>query len=306
MKLAFLISAHTDAPQLTRLIKALPNDSLFYIHIDQKAELSVFEQALKGDDRVRFLSHRVNVVWGSINEVEYQMELIRAALGEGTPFDYLITLSGMDYPLWSKERITAFFQDANGQEYLCGTDITWQDKPSRLYRQYRLLAERPWKNGSLKSKFRVALRHLLVASGVRKPLVFKAGDKEYHLYKGAAWWAITPQLASFVLKEWDENESLVKYFRTSFCPAETFIQTVVFNSEWKAKCLEQTTAWESLEALTPLTYIYYHPVIKTLTEEDYDTIMSSNKMFARKLQSGVSEGLIAMIDKQLYPNTQTP
>ena len=296
MKLAFLISAHTDAPQLARLVKALPASSIFYIHIDQKAELSVFEQALKGDDRVRFLAHRVNVVWGSLNEVEYQMELIRAALNEDTHFDYLVTLSGMDYPLWSKERITAFFQEANGQEYLCGTDITWQDRPSRLYRQYRFLAQKPWKNGSLKSKFRVALRHLVSAAGIRKPLKFKAGGKEYRLYKGAAWWAITPGLASFVLKQWDENGALVKYFRTSFCPAETFIQTVVFNSERKARCLEQAGAWESLEALTPLTYIYYHPVIKTLTEEDYDALMHSHKMFARKLQSGVSEGLIEMID----------
>ena len=297
MKLAFLISAHTDATQLARLVKALPDNSVFFIHIDKKSDIHIFEKFLGDDDRVRFLPYRVDVVWGSLNEVEYQMELIRAALVADEHFDYLITLSGMDYPLWSKEKITNFFQMANGQEYLCGTDISWQDRPSRLYRQYRLLAQKTWRNGTLKNKFRVALRHIIAALGIRKPLVFRAGEKEYHLYKGAAWWAITPQLASFVLQEWDSNEALVKYFRTSFCPAETFIQTVAFNSEWKAKCLEKTTPWESLEALTPLTYIYYHPVIKVLTEDDFATIMDSGKMFARKLQSGVSEKLIEMIDK---------
>ena len=95
MSLAFLISAHADALQLRRLICALPDDSVFFLHIDRKADINVFKQVLSGDSRVRFIEHRVDVRWGSINEVEYQMELVRAALEFGTRFERLITLSGI-------------------------------------------------------------------------------------------------------------------------------------------------------------------------------------------------------------------
>jgi hypothetical protein len=54
--------------------------------------------------------------------------------------------------------------------------------------------------------------------------------------------------------------------------------------------------YQSLEAITPLTYIHYHPVIKILTEEDYPKIKESNKMFCRKVISKTSYKLMDLID----------
>lgn len=50
-------------------------------------------------------------MWGSIGVVEAQMKMIREALTRhrDEPVDYLISLSGLDYPLWSNERIEQFF-----------------------------------------------------------------------------------------------------------------------------------------------------------------------------------------------------
>ena len=43
MRLAFLISAHTDPQHLDRLIKSLPEESDFFIHVDAKSDLKIFE-----------------------------------------------------------------------------------------------------------------------------------------------------------------------------------------------------------------------------------------------------------------------
>ena len=114
MKLAFLISAHKDAKHLRDLITSLPKGSEFFIHIDAKSNIRNFEEKVYGDN-IHFIKHRVNVVWGSINEVEYQMELIRAALYE-CQADYLITMSGMDYPVWSNRAILDYFYKAKEEE----------------------------------------------------------------------------------------------------------------------------------------------------------------------------------------------
>lgn len=309
MKLAFLISAHTDAPQLKRLIGALPDNSVFFVHIDRKSDMTPFSALLAADKRVRFIKHRVSVVWGSINEVEYQMELVRAALLSDLSFDYLITLSGMDYPVWEKGQMLEFFDRQQGHEFLCGAPITMHGKGSKLYREYRLFASLPWKYGSVKSKFRVLLRKTLWMLGFRKPLTFSVCESEYNLYKGAAWWAISPELAAYILGEWDKNDKLVSYFKTSFCPAETFAQTVAFNNkQWRNRCIVNPT-WEGLEVNTPLTFIHYHPVMKILTEDDYDDIVSSGKMFARKIITGKSDKLVTMLlnqcnKRQIHANEQ--
>lgn len=297
MKLAFLISAHKDPRQLERLLRALPEHSEFFIHIDKKSDISTFTDIIT-ETNVHFLKHRTDVVWGSINEVEYQMELIRATL-EYSDIDYLISMSGMDYPIWSNNDIIGFFAKAAGKEFIQGIDMTHQGDAARLYREFRPLNDKHWNAGSLSSKCRVIMRKTLSAIGIHKSLCIHTFGKDYKLYKGAAWWAITSQLAKLVLKQWDNNTELRHYFKTSFCPAETFIQTVAFNSEFADKCMLTKGKYKDLASLTPLTYINYNPVIKILTEEDFDTIIKSGKMFCRKVISEKSDRLIEMIDTKL-------
>lgn len=298
MKIAFLISAHTDASQLRRLVEALPEGSDFYIHIDRKARLGDFTSVLPRTSRVRYIAHRVNVVWGSLNEVQYQMELLREALAAPVRYDRLITLSGMDYPLWSNDRILRFLEEQEGRELICGMCMSNQQRGGDLYKRYRFLASQPWPNGSVPSKLRVLCRKAVAAVGVRKPLVFPDDQGHlHHLYKGAAWWAITPKLARLILDKWDTDRALRRYFSTSFGPAETFAQTVAFNSPLADRCLLVEGEFQNLPALTPLTYIYYKPgFVRMLTEEDYPLIVAEDKMFCRKVVSGRSDALVRLIE----------
>ena len=294
-KLAFLISTHTDVLQLVRLINALPDNSVFFIHVDKKADMIPFTKAFVDDCRVRFIDHRVDVRWGSINEVEYQMELVRAALNSGEQFDRLITLSGMDYPVWSKERIIDFFERDKEKEYLAGTDVSYPWHASVIYQQYFFLIHKPgsgWKYYATR-----ALGRSLRLLGVKKPLCKKIGSKNYKLYKGAAWWAITPRLAAMILHEWDTNVELKNWLKYCMCPAELFAQTVAFNNDdWREKCMLNNANY-SLPMHTPLTYVTWkNEEIKVLNEDDYNVIMRSGKMFARKIVSGKSDKLVEMID----------
>lgn len=61
MKLAFLISTDKDAHQLRNLIYSLPDDAVFFIHIDSKRDLQHFKQDLLREN-ITFINHRVNLV----------------------------------------------------------------------------------------------------------------------------------------------------------------------------------------------------------------------------------------------------
>ena len=56
--------------------------------------------------------------------------------------------------------------------------------------------------------------------------------------------------------------------------------------------------YKGLQELSPLTYFKYKDQIKILNDNDFDSILQSNKMFARKIVVGKSDALIESIDRQ--------
>lgn len=47
-RIAYIISAYKDAPHLARLVQRLSTDADFYVHIDSRADMTPFQEALKG------------------------------------------------------------------------------------------------------------------------------------------------------------------------------------------------------------------------------------------------------------------
>ena len=95
MNIAYLISAHTDPAQLRRLVLALHADAEYFVHIDAKSDLSQFAAVLSLPN-VHYIEDRVDVRWGTLREVQYQMSLIRVAVTFPRHFDRIFFLSGMD------------------------------------------------------------------------------------------------------------------------------------------------------------------------------------------------------------------
>ena len=295
MKIAFLISAFTDMPHLQRLIDSLPQEGDVYVHLDARCELPpCLPEGRRGD--VHFISKRFKVMWGSFTQVRFQMELIRAALHSGTSYDYLFMLSGQDYPVWSNSRIVSYLEGLDGRNLLQGMRLVGLPRQETYeYTRYRFLNNMPWRYGSVGSKLRVALR-TVAQPFLKKPLSFTADGRHYNLYKGSDYFAVTRELAEYVLQTYDNSPQLRRYFSNSFAPSETFTHTVAFNSRFAEKCMLTRGPVKGLEELTPLTYIEYGTKIKELTLEDYDRIMESGKMFCRKTVTGLSDELMDRID----------
>ena len=305
MRFAFIISAHNDPVHLHRMIACLPPQSEFFVHIDAKADLRQFTSQIR-DDRVHFTEKRTDVMWGSIGVVAAQMETIRQALDvhRRRPFDYFISLSGLDYPLWSNQRIEQFFAEQQGREFIVTLPMEGQGEAARLYREHRPFNYKSWRYGSLGSKFRVALRKTIYAIGIRKSLRFKVRDREYTLHKGSMWWAITPGLAALALRYWDTEPAYVRYFHDGFAPDETFIPTLTAHSAYASKAIQMQGPFKDLESITPLTFIDYTNGIKVFTADDLDLLINSGKMFCRKTVTGASDRLMDLIDSIRTPAAQ--
>ena len=68
------------------------------------------------------------------------------------------------------------------------------------------------------------------------------------------------------------------------------------------RCILTKGPYPGLDALTPLHFIDYNPVIKILDESDYTRLIESGKMFCRKVVSGKSDELVALIEAHKKQN----
>jgi len=301
MNIAYLISAFTDPQHLKRLINALNTEhAFFFIHIDKKIDIRQFKNICKGSN-IFFLPDRVRVYWGTYSQVEFQMRLIKAALSDGHRFGKMFMLSGQDYPLWSNEKIMQWAEDTKGRDMISGICIDSDDveeKYKQLYRLNRPQTDIKWTSPKMNDITSKALRKTLLMVGSKKPLNLTVDDQLWHLYKGSDYFALTHDTAEYAYKQWRRHKEIKDYFKTSFAPSETCIHTIIFNNpKYSKKGDLHTGNYTTLQALTPLHHIEYDPVIKVWKDGDFDELMDSGKMFARKFESDTSDSLMDIIDK---------
>lgn len=295
--LAYLISAYRDPAHLARLIDALNMEADFYIHVDANVDDAPFRAALP--QKVVFVRrHRVS--WGGWEQVEYQREMLKAALESGRPYSHVVCLSGQDYPLWSNRRIREYFAANADREIICGYNITrgtdeGQRKKVACLHPFRDL---PLRNRWLKNKIIVASRNVLKYSGVRRKAQVRLGGELKDVFFGSDYWALTLPCARYVLHALNNEPKMVNYFRRAFVPSELCVQTIVFNSPFAPNAILHKGTYPGLATLTPLHFIDYGACIKVLTLADLPRLIEKDKMFCRKVVTGQSDALAEEIDRR--------
>lgn len=287
---AYLIVAHLDSLALARLVKSLNSEKNvdFYIHIDAKADITAFQNPLQNFPNVTFLEgkERVSVHWGGYSLLQANYNLMQKMFSTGIKYKRVFNLSGLDYPLVSNKFLLEALPD--DREYIIGYDVSGEPGIN------------PQK-GSMKDKF--LYYHFMdqrFLSRLNRYKLKKAGSYEklgYDFYFGSEFWALTYDCLKSVFEAFSEDKKLQRCLRFCFSPGEAWIHTVFFNSKWRERGQVYHDVYHGLLALSPVHYFDYGASIKILTEEDLDKLKQSGKMFCRKVQTGVSDTLVDLIEE---------
>ena len=272
-KHAYLIIAHNQ-PQLLKMLCQLldhPCHDIF-IHVHAEAKGFDFEEiknAVKSSC-ITFIP-RVVVRWGGYSLVNCEMNLLKAATAKDT-YSYYHLLSGADMPLRSAQQIYEFFEDNSGKEFV---DVgygesKWDAKMEKRIRYYYPLRDKFNARDSFAGLIEKKLVKLQQKIGVDR---IKNIDKK--IASGSQWFSITHGLALHVLN----NEQWVeKYFKYCGCGDEMFLQMLVRDTEFEKNLYEGKE-----KRLSNSRYIDWkrgNPY--TFKEQDFDELMNSGCMFARK------------------------
>jgi hypothetical protein len=294
LDIAYLVLAHQHSEQLSRLAEQLRSPAAdIFVHVDAKVPIEPFLRAVGPD--VHFTSTRIPVYWADYSQIRAVLLLIEAALGAPRKYDYLVLLSGVDYPLRSAAEIEDFFAQNKGSEF-----INWVAMPSAaVSKPLSRLTDyhgRPGLFGRLRTKARRLLIKLHLIPRARD---YKAYLGETAPYAGSTWWALTRDACQYIQTFVGQNPRFMKFFENTSSPDEMVFQTILANSLFRSRMRRNLTYADwSDGAASPsaigerhLALFGANPVLKA--DSPYG---SGEYLFCRKVMDAtISDRLAAII-----------
>ncbi|MDR6197150.1 beta-1,6-N-acetylglucosaminyltransferase [Siphonobacter sp. SORGH_AS_0500] len=294
----YLIFAHKNPDQLKRLVERLQSDYCnFLISIDKSVDSTNFERAVSNFSNVSFVQERYISQWGSYSFIKSNLAGIRQWLIMNPETHRIVLLSAQDYPLVSNDVLNKFWLDHPKMNFLSYYSLEQphlQQHLSRYNRYYffltkRLVLKYPSDGHTLLNRIK---DNILKASG-QFPLPH-LNPLRYTLYFGSNWVRLTRKTCLYLIDFCKKNPAMEKYFSYALCPDETFYQTILVNAPA-----------ELIDPINNTNYTYTHwnrPIEKyshPLVESDFEELMQSELLFARKFEFPASLPLMNRIDQSI-------
>lgn len=282
--------AHKNPRQLHRLVSRLNDgNSEFFIHIDKKVDFSPFECLADFADVVHFLE-RFDSKWGSYGTIKPFLEGLRVVKKSPVNFERILLLSGQDYPIKSNKEIDDFFKSSPYSVFLNYFPIPDYEKwPGRdrggWYRVDKYYFGTKW--------YELVCSKSLNLLSTYLPFLRRKTPNGMKPYTGQTWWNLDRYALDYILEFDEKHPEYMHFHRHTFVADELYVQMIIGNSkdEGLLKSIENSekrfTIWEKATSAHP----------KILDENDFEAIMSSNDLFARKFEEDTP--ILDLIDQKI-------
>jgi hypothetical protein len=279
MRIACIIMAHKEPHQIERFInkfRQLPFE--FYIHLDKKIKKESFEYLAQAPN-VHFIRNRVRIRWASSSFIDGLLNSFREVRETGKTYDFISVMSGQDYPIKPITNLYNSLEKNSGRNFICfeeGGDW-WHEAMHRIHKYH-------FTNFGFKGRYRIQFFLNALLPQRKFPLPYK-------LYGGprAMCMTLTMDCAAYILKFIESNKKLRRFIRFTWGPDEFLIPTLIMNSEFKQTVINDNFYY--------IDWSRGGPNPKTLTSEDYNMLVTSDKMLARKFDLAKDAAIFDLLDK---------
>lgn len=298
IKTAFLVMAHHRPEALARLIDRLTHPaSIFFIHIEKRADIAEFRQALAGREAVRFVPEemRVGMNYTGFGMPQAAINLLAHAVAESDA-ERFVLLSGVDYPI---RPIAAILAEVALDRERIAIDRRCDPKGSSMF---DLRAFKPYFGDHPRLNPRTGSPTLIkFVNKVSRYLPRRRYG--WPIYYGSAWWILTRAAAQAFLDLTARHPERLDWFRRTRSPSEMVFQTLLKQTGRAGHIADDLTANPALPRhprVQAATYVDFEGMSsgspRTLGIADLDDILGSDALFARKCDAEQSAALIDALD----------
>lgn len=271
MKHCFMILAHNQPKVLSALLSQIdyPQNTII-IHIDKKSKIKDFYEAFATVKQATLivLKKRIKIYWGHYNSLKAEYLLFEEAVKHD--FDFCHLLSGQDLLIKPFEELDSYLENNKNIHFFNYIEMfdgeVYHNTVFNRVRLYHFIKQYPQKE--LVKPGSGAFREKMLS--YQKRLRINRCKKEPNKYAyGWVWFTASKEMLQYFLTKKKYN---LKRYKHTHCTDEIFIQTDYYYSPYKT----------DTHSLLYVDWSENKPNPKNLTMDDYSTLCSCDKFYARK------------------------
>ncbi|MDQ1848828.1 DUF5928 domain-containing protein [Gemmobacter fulvus] len=272
-KIAYILLCHKDPEgiiaQAQRLTAA---GDYIAIHFDARARREDYDKirtALAENRSVAFAAKRLKCGWGGWSLVDATLQAVRAAVDSFPRATHFYMLSGDCMPIKSAEYAHDFLEK-DDVDYIESFDFFRSDWIKTGIKGERLIYRHYFNERTHKWLFYTSL-DLQQKFGLARPV-----PEDLAIQIGSQWWCLRRRTVEWVLEFCRKRRDVMRFFRTTWIPDETFFQTLVRHLVPQDEIRSRT--------LTFLMFTDYGMPVNFYNDQ-YDLLISQDYLFARKISA---------------------
>lgn len=270
-KIAYILLCHKDPDGIIAQAERLTATGDFMaIHFDARAKAADYVRiraALENNPAVTFAKQRFKCGWGEWSLIAATLSAVGAAAMAFPRATHFYMVSGDCMPIKSSEYIHDFL-DQTEVDYIESFDFFTSGWIKTGIKEERLVYRHLFNERNQKRLFYASMdlqKRLNLARKVPADLQIQIGSQ---------WWCLRRRTVEAVLEFCAKRPDVMRFFRTTWIPDETFFQTVVSHLVPEAEIRSRT--------LTFLMFSDYGMPV-TFYDDQYDLLISQDYLFARKI-----------------------
>tara|TARA_R110002110_G_scaffold171307_1_gene373621 strand:- start:70 stop:1707 length:1638 start_codon:yes stop_codon:yes gene_type:complete len=276
-KIAYILLCHKDPVAIIRQAERLTAAGDYMsIHFDASAKPADFKQiqtALEDNHNVTFASKRIKCGWGEWSLVQATLHALTAAVDAFPRATHFYMLSGDCMAIKSAE-YTHQFLDDNDADFIESYDYFESDWIKTGWKEERLIY-RHWFNERTQKKLFYWMFEFQKRMGLTRDI-----PADLQVMIGSQWWCLRRRTVEWVLDFAKKRRDVVRFFRSTWIPDETFFQTLVRHLVPETEIRGRT--------LTFLMFTDYGMPV-TFYNDHYELLLSQDYLFARKISPDATD-----------------
>lgn len=270
-QIAYILLCHKDPEGVVaQALRLTAVGDYVAIHFDARANPADYgriREALANNPQVTFARRRVKCGWGEWSLVAATLEALRAAVEAFPRATHFYMLSGDCMPIKTAELVRAWLE-RDEADYIESFDFHASDWIKTGIKDERLIY-RHWFNERQRKRLFYASMNLQKRLGLTRKV-----PEDLKIRIGSQWWCLRRRTVEAVLEFIDRRRDVVRFFRTTWIPDETFFQTIVAHLVPERDIRSRT--------LTFLMFTDYGIPV-TFHDDHHDLLLAQDYLFARKI-----------------------
>ncbi len=287
MEKAYIILAHKNAAQVSRLISALDDQhSTFFLHLDKNADASPFSHLDTSGQKLVMIKS-VATKWGGFGLVEATLGAMQTVADHTTHFDFISLISGQHYPIKSNYEIQNFLSQTRHRAFIEYTTIPDHDRWLPRGGLYRI--DSYFFGLGLVQRYTAKTLNFL-----SKKMGFLKRKFPEHMvpYGGSQWWTIDHYSLQYILQFVKNNKDYVRFQQQSFASDETFFHNILLNAEDES--IRNGIVNNNLLYMNWPNKRKAHPEV--LGSADFGNLVATDALFARKFDMEQDTAILDLVD----------